>query len=61
MPINDTATYYSIKQVAEILNVAEMTVYQQVWAGNIPAIKVGRIIRIPAEALSYKALANNGK
>lgn len=38
--------YYSINEVAEILGVHSETVRRQVWERKLPAVRVGRNVRI---------------
>ena len=37
----------TVAEVAEILRLSKMTVYRMVNAGTLPALKVGRSVRIP--------------
>ena len=39
-------TYYSIKEVAEILKVTYLTVYRWIHAGKLNALKAGKQYRI---------------
>ena len=39
--------YYSIREYAELYSVTPQTIYNQIYAGNIKAEKVGKIWRIP--------------
>jgi len=41
----------TVREVAEYLNLAEMTVYRKIHNKEIPAIFVGKSIRIPKEKL----------
>lgn len=45
------SAYLSIKQAAKILNVHENTVYRQIYFGKIPARKIGKLWRIPVDAV----------
>lgn len=37
----------TVKAVAEILSLKEMTVYKMIWAGDLPAVRVGtRSVRV---------------
>lgn len=40
-----------VKEVAEQLGVVEKTVYRLVWDGKLKAKKVGRAMRVSAEAM----------
>ena len=44
--------YYSIKEVANMLKVAYLTVYRWIKNGKIPAIKAGKQYRIKKEDLN---------
>jgi excisionase family DNA binding protein len=41
----------TINEVAAALRVSKMTIYRLVQAGELPAIRIGRSIRVPASAL----------
>lgn len=43
--------YISVKQMAEKLNISLDTAYTYTHMANFPAVKIGRIIRIPTDAL----------
>jgi putative molybdopterin biosynthesis protein len=43
---------YSPAQVADVLNVTRMTVYNEIKRGNLPSFKIGRAVRIPADAVN---------
>lgn len=40
---------YTVREVAEILNICEMTVYRKVKNKEIPSTRIGRSIRISSE------------
>ena len=44
-------TIYTVKEVAEMLKVSDMSIYRAVKSGQLPGIKVGGAIRITEEAL----------
>lgn len=55
---NATLTQYvTIKDAATALSCAERTIQRLIYAGKLPHVKVGRAIRIPADALTLDALA----
>lgn len=43
--------YISVEQAAEQVGVCAMTIRRLVWGGQIPAVKLGRLVRIPADWL----------
>lgn len=43
---------YTVAEVAGLFRVSRMTIYRLVHAGDLPAIRVGRLLRIPASALT---------
>lgn len=45
-------TTYTVGEVAELLDVAEITVRREIKRGNLPHIRIGRAIRITATALA---------
>lgn len=46
-----TQQFYSVDQTAEILGIHQLTVRRMIDRGELPAIRAGRAIRIPADAL----------
>jgi excisionase family DNA binding protein len=42
---------YTVRECAEALRVSERTVRRAVSAGKIQSIRVGRLVRVPAESL----------
>lgn len=50
--------YLTVAEVAEVMRVSRMTVYRLVQRGDLPAVRVGRSYRVPADALdAYLAAA----
>lgn len=47
--------FLSVKEVAQVLKVSQNTAYDYVRSGQLPSIRVGRQIRIPAGALDSLA------
>lgn len=43
--------FFTVAEVAEQMRVSNMTVYRILHSGDLPAIRVGRSFRVPAEAL----------
>jgi excisionase family DNA binding protein len=46
--------YFSIAQVAKILKISRVAVYQKVKKGQLPAIRIGKIYAIPKESIILK-------
>jgi len=44
-------SYLTVQDVAKELRVARMTVYRRIHEGTLPAIRVGRSLRVSEEAL----------
>lgn len=44
-------TYYTVKEVAEILKVSQMTIYRAVNSGKLASVEFGHTIRISESAL----------
>lgn len=51
--------YYSIKEVAELLKVAYLTVYRWIQAGKVPAYQVGKQYRV--KKVDYEAYIKSNK
>ena len=43
--------YLTVAEVAEVMRLSRMTVYRFVQRGDLPAVRVGRSYRVPADAL----------
>jgi excisionase family DNA binding protein len=43
------AQYFTVSEVAVALRVSKMTVYRLVSAGELPAVKIGRSVRLPRD------------
>lgn len=53
--------FYSVRQTAEILNVSYLTAYRKITDKEIPSIRLGRKILVPAvfiESLVTQALSS---
>ena len=46
------ATFLTVAEVAAAMRVSKMTVYRLVHAGDLPAARVGRSFRVPADAVN---------
>ncbi len=44
-------SFLTVAEVAALMRVSKMTVYRLVHAGDLPAVRVGRSFRVPAEAV----------
>lgn len=49
---------YTAEEAAEILRVRRDTVYNLIKRGDLPAIRMGRVVRIPESA--FRATGNTG-
>ncbi len=45
-------TFLTVAEVAAAMRVSKMTVYRLVHGGELPAIRVGRSFRVPADAVN---------
>jgi excisionase family DNA binding protein len=45
------ARYVTVSEVAAALRVSNMTVYRLINAGELPAVRIGRCVRVAAEDL----------
>ncbi|MEW6905622.1 helix-turn-helix domain-containing protein [Trueperella pyogenes] len=52
-----TVRYVSIKDAAARLSVSPDTIRRMIYANKLPHVRVGRVIRIPLDALAPDALA----
>lgn len=43
--------FYSVQEVAEILGLSEQTIRKLIHEGNLKAMRLGRMYRIPFESL----------
>jgi excisionase family DNA binding protein len=43
--------FLTVAEVAAVMRVSKMTVYRLVHSGELPAIRVGRSFRVPAQAV----------
>lgn len=48
---SERVRYLTVAEVAEMMRVSRMTVYRLVHGGELPAVRVGRSFRVPADAL----------
>lgn len=49
-PLNQVV-FLTVAEVADVMRVSKMTVYRLVHSGELPAIRVGRSFRVPAQAV----------
>ena len=50
--VNEEPEFYTVLQMAALLNVHEFTVRRRIWAGDIKAARIGpKILRIPKSEL----------
>ena len=47
----DSKRYLTVKQAAELLCVDIKTIYRAVAAGELPARRIGRVLRVPRSAV----------
>jgi len=52
---------YSPKEVQEMLGISQTTVYRWLESGRLPAVKIGKLWRIPADALEELLSAEGGQ
>ncbi|MDN5721453.1 MAG: helix-turn-helix domain-containing protein [Corynebacterium sp.] len=51
MASNDSGTFLTVAEVAELMRVSKMTVYRLVHSGELPAVRVGRSFRVHEQAV----------
>jgi excisionase family DNA binding protein len=44
-------TLYTLKEVMDILKVSQATAYRMVSTGRLPHVRIGRLVRIPANVI----------
>ena len=49
--------FYKVNEVADLLRVHRMTVYNMIHAGDIKIVRIGRTIRIPADQFASRIIA----
>lgn len=47
-------TYLKVEEIAEAFDVSKMTIYRLIWAGELPAVRLGRAIRVSDAVLRQK-------
>ena len=50
-PTSGAPRFLTVAEVAEMMRVSKMTVYRAVHAGELPAVRMGRSFRVPAQAV----------
>lgn len=53
------AELLTVKQVAELLQLHEMTIRRYIKAGKLPAVRIGRNVRIPRQAVEALLAPSN--
>lgn len=53
--------YLSVTDVAKHINISKMTIYRLIEAGEIPALRVGRSVRILEQDLEEYVIRNTTK
>ncbi len=51
MANNDSGTFLTVAEVAQLMRVSKMTVYRLVHSGELPAVRVGRSFRVHEQAV----------
>ena len=51
MASNDSGTFLTVAEVAELMRVSKMTVYRLVHSGELPAVRAGRSFRVHEQAV----------
>jgi excisionase family DNA binding protein len=47
----ESIKFYNVKEVAEIMSTSKMTIYRLINEGELPAVRVGRSIRVSEQAV----------
>ena len=53
--------FYRVTEVAELIGCSRTTIYSLVAAGEIPTVRIGGMLRVPAEAVRKLGQANKEK
>jgi excisionase family DNA binding protein len=51
-PLLDGMRFLTVAEVAAAVRVSKMAIYRLVHAGELDAVRVGRVVRIPEQAVS---------
>lgn len=51
-PSDGTRLAYTMREVAEAISASERTVYSLIQRGELRAVRLGRLVRIPHEAIA---------
>ena len=49
--MNDEVMVYTVAETARLLKLGRTTCYELIARGELPTVRVGRSVRVPAEAL----------
>jgi excisionase family DNA binding protein len=52
--------FFTVEETAALLGVSRNTAYSKVRSGDIPSVRIGRVLRIPAAALRQMSGAQSG-
>ena len=52
MALPEGVEYYTVAEVAEHLRISPMSVYRYTRSGELPSVRMGKTVRIPAAALA---------
>jgi len=58
MPLNEKVLLRP-RRVAEMLDICVSAVYERIYAGDLPCVRIGRSVRVPAAAI--KELVESAK
>lgn len=50
-PISDLPEYCRVDEAAAVLDVSKWLVYELIRRGDLPSVKLGRLVRVPRSAL----------
>ena len=53
-PISDLPELLRVEEAAAVLDVSKWLVYELIRRGDLPSVKLGRIVRIPRTALQAR-------
>ena len=52
-PLSQKREFYTLPEIAKLLMIGESTAYQWAAQGRFKTVKIGRLVRVPAEEVEH--------